>query len=332
MELTRRGLISLVALAALAACKSEGGGSGWKKTEGAGSAVVGPGSAGAPGSAVVPDTGSAAPGPGAAITRPFLYRVEKDGKTSHLIGTWHLGVDAEKQMPRTVWDALATAKSFAMEVDPADPAGLTAFKRHDGLTLEKELGPEYWAKLEALIGTDDAGKRLLDGLRDMKPFAAAVIVQVKDLPQTPAMDLVFAAKARDVKAEIAFLEPAQVQIRALERWMDLRMLKVMIDDYDTYQKKLQEAMVAYLAGDEAALATATFDREGMKEAGFTDSELDAAEKQMLFDRNESWIKTLEELFAKGDAFVAVGAGHLIGARSVVELLQAKGYTVTRVGA
>lgn len=39
-----------------------------------------------------------------AITHPWFYRVERDGRTSYLLGTRHVGVGAD-QLP----DAVATA-------------------------------------------------------------------------------------------------------------------------------------------------------------------------------------------------------------------------------
>ncbi len=48
-------------------------------------------------------------------------------------------------------------------------------------------------------------------------------------------------------------------------------------------------------------------------------------------RNRAWIPQLAELMANGDpVFAAVGAGHLVGPDSVVDLLKAEGYTVTRL--
>jgi uncharacterized protein YbaP (TraB family) len=49
----------------------------------------------------------------------------------------------------------------------------------------------------------------------------------------------------------------------------------------------------------------------------------------LLARNRSWIPALEKAHAAGGAFVAVGALHLVGEGSVVELLRARGFTVER---
>jgi uncharacterized protein YbaP (TraB family) len=325
----RRVLVTLLAVTAVtataAACKKSetgpattGSGSALAGSgSGSGSALAGSGSAGS-GSDLVPA------GDG-KITRPFFYKVEKDGKTSYLLGTWHMGIDAKKLMPRAVWDAFATSKAFATEIDPTDPAGLSGFMRNDGRTLEQDLGPEYWPKLETLAGP------LAEGMKKMKPMGAVLLLQYKDLPQAVPMDLAFLNEAKAEKKALVFLEQVAVQVRLLERWVDLRMLKATIDDLAGTKQKIDEALAAYMVGDDAALVSMVLDREGMKEAGFTDAELDQAMKQMLYDRNAAWIPVLEEMFAKGDAFAAVGAGHLIGGKSVVELLQAKGYTVTRVG-
>ena len=53
---------------------------------------------------------------------------------------------------------------------------------------------------------------------------------------------------------------------------------------------------------------------------------------LLYDRNANWIPKLETMSKKHDTCMAVvGAGYLCGEKSVVELLQAKGWTVTQQG-
>jgi uncharacterized protein YbaP (TraB family) len=42
------------------------------------------------------------------------------------------------------------------------------------------------------------------------------------------------------------------------------------------------------------------------------------------------VPELEQLHASGGGFVAVGAMHLIGKRSVLDLLRQRGYQVTRL--
>src|SRR5438094_858813 len=51
---------------------------------------------------------------------------------------------------------------------------------------------------------------------------------------------------------------------------------------------------------------------------------------MLYARNASWIEPIEKLHAAGGGFIAVGAMHLVGKRSVLDLLRQRGYKVTRL--
>jgi uncharacterized protein YbaP (TraB family) len=55
-------------------------------------------------------------------------------------------------------------------------------------------------------------------------------------------------------------------------------------------------------------------------------------EEMLYQRNASWIAEIEQMHAQGGGFIAVGAMHLLGKRSVLELLAARGYKITRIGA
>ena len=49
---------------------------------------------------------------------------------------------------------------------------------------------------------------------------------------------------------------------------------------------------------------------------------------LLDQRNREWMPALEREIARGNAFVGVGALHMVGEQGLVELLRGKGYTVT----
>ncbi len=51
----------------------------------------------------------------------FLWKAEKDGKATYLLGTMHMGIEPETRLPQVVWDRLDAAKTFAMEADLSDP-------------------------------------------------------------------------------------------------------------------------------------------------------------------------------------------------------------------
>lgn len=311
--------LALAVIAALAACKK----SEPDPKTGAGTAAgtaVGTGTAA--GTAAAADAAEA-PAAGDTLARPFLWKIEKDGKTGHILGTMHLGVDPAR-LPPVVYTQLDGAKAFAMETNIMDPSLIKALMRDDGKTLEDELGPEYWKKLEeALPG-------MAANLRNMKASAAASILEIQGLPMTQPMDLVLVNRAKDKGAAIVYLEEAALQQALLDKWLDARMLKMMLDERAKSADKTKEMLAAYESGDEAKLEQMSFDKQAWTDAGRDAAEFDQMMKELLLDRNASWIAPIEKMMADGDAFIAVGAAHLVGKGSVLDLLQQKGYTTTRV--
>jgi uncharacterized protein len=273
-----------------------------------------------------PWTASQAPVVKDPLKRPLFWSIARDGKTSYALGTIHIGIDAEARLPQLVWDKLAAMPVFAMEIDASDVSLLGMGKRTDGKTLEAELGPVYWKKLGTLIEP-----RVLAGINGMKPAIAATMLSVRGLPMTAGMDGILLGRASNSGKRLIYLEPAQKQVALLERWMDIRTLKMLIDKGDAGIEESKQMLAAYVAGDEAKLAGLV--DAGKAEAlahGFSDVEYRQQMNEMLYDRNAAWIPAIERVHAAGGGFIAVGAMHLIGPRSVLELLTKKGYVITRV--
>ncbi len=261
------------------------------------------------------------------LPHPLLWTIEKDGKVSYALGTFHMGVDPMTRLPGVVWKQIDSEPAFAMETDLSDPSlAKDIMERSDGKTLRDELGDAYWKKLEAAI-TPDGAKRV----NAMKPTIAATMLSMRGLPPTAPMDGVLLGHAQNANKSIHYLEPASVQVHALVRWMDTRALEEMLDDLP-YGDKMQKQMLdAYLAGDDQKiLAISDDERTEFKKFGRTDAEYDEMMDEMLYRRNASWIDPIEKLHAQGGVFVAVGAMHLIGPKSVLEMLRAKGYKITRL--
>lgn len=257
--------------------------------------------------------------------RPLLWAAQKDGRTTYLLGTMHAGFNAEKQLPTWVWDKLAAASALAVETDISDPAIMSSGVRRDGRTLRDDLGDEHWKKLVAEVGEGSA-------LEHMTPAAASSLLQVKGLPAAMPMDLMLLGEAESAKKKIVYLEPATLQVRVIEKWLDARALKLMLDQRAKGKQATRELLSAYIAGDTAKLEALSDDRADFVASGRPSAEYDQMMEELLYKRNASWIDAIDELHRKETAMVAVGAMHLVGKRSVLELLTAKGYTISRVTA
>jgi uncharacterized protein YbaP (TraB family) len=210
-----------------------------------------------------------------------------------------------------------------METNLSD-AGKLEVLRKDGTTLDQELGPVYWKKLEDAIGVQEAAR-----LRGFKPMIPATVVSLRGLPETPPMDGVLQGRAVNQHKQIVYLEDITAQGSVLEKWMDARALKDILDDLAVGEKRSKDMLAAYIAGDEGRIeALSNEERADFLRHGRTEKEYDEQMEDLLYKRNASWIPTLEQIH--GGAFIAVGAMHLIGKRSVLDLLQQKGYKITRI--
>lgn len=259
------------------------------------------------------------------LPHPLFWAVEKSGKTTYFLGTMHMGVDPESRLPQIVWDKLDAAPTFAMETD-LDGDTLTKIARHDGKTLHAELGDAYWTKLEQAIGAKTAER-----IDDMKPMLAAAQLSTLGLPTTAPMDGVLSGRAVNEHKKIVFLEPVDLQINVLDKWTDARAIKEQLDDLSLNEQHSKDMLDAYVAGDDQKiLALTDGERADFRRHGHSDAEYDAQMEDLLYRRNASWIPELEQLHAGGGGFVAVGAMHLIGKRSVLDLLAQRGYKVTRL--
>ena len=261
------------------------------------------------------------------LAHPLFWAVEKDGKTTYVLGTMHLGVDAEARLPAVVWKRLDDAKTFAMETDLSDPdLAKDMAERHDGGTLHKDLGDTYWAKLETALTPPVAGR-----LDHMKPMIPATLLSLRGLPETPAMDGVLAAHAANEHKAIVFLEPAAKQGAILEKWMNARALKDMLDEVDTAEQRSKDMLAAYIEGDDQKIESLSdAERADFLKHGHPAKEYEEQMDDLLYNRNASWIEPIEKLHGSGGGFIAVGAMHLIGKRSVLDLLEHKGYKVSRI--
>lgn len=257
------------------------------------------------------------------VKGPFFYRIEKDGKTSHMLGTRHISVPLAK-FPQSVRDALAASKLAVFEVAPGDDSDIESPK----LSLPQELGPELWKRYQEIVGTQTA-----KSLERATP-AEAMIVMIAMYEDIGAMlDLEIQRQAEAAKIPTAGLESSAFQDELLTKLLDVRMLRAEVShtkDRSELAKEAREDLGEYCAGTDDKPGLDEDSRRDLLAAGYTVAEIDRIDEEMVYKRNADWIPKLEKMFETSDVFVAVGADHLIGARGVAALLEARGFKVTRV--
>jgi hypothetical protein len=265
----------------------------------------------------------------------LLWAVEGRQNTVYLLGSVHLLRDADGGLPGAAEPAYADAERVIMEIDlddpaVADPAALLAEMQRSALlpagqTLRGVLGSDY----EAIARQVSAAGLDLATLDGFAPWFVATLVMQVELagrgfrPELGVEQRVADRAARDRKP-IEGLETPAEQFAVLGRLPlheQKRFLQMTLEETENIDAELERMVEAWRAGDATALAE-------LLSEGYED--FPELYGPLTEDRNRAWAEHLADLLDDPDDYlVVVGALHLVGRNSVVDLLRRRGYEVTR---
>lgn len=270
---------------------------------------------------------AAAAAPQRGLARPFLWKIEGP-HPSWLFGTIHSADPAVATLPPSVTAALDASRSFHPEVElSADLAPALAAKLFTADTppLSTRLPRALWSRVQragtALGLPDLLLERLSPGLATLM-FSAPTDT---DVDATVDGQLHSRAAARHVT--VAPLETLDEQLAIFEKLPEAQAIAALteaLDEADSGRPNEKKLLRAYASGDERALVAAIDGEFSASPAAR------ALAEPLLYRRNRLMAERLAPHLAAGGAFVAIGAAHLTGPKSVIELLRARGLTITRV--
>ena len=258
-----------------------------------------------------------------AVTGPYFFRVEKDGKTNYILGTRHVSVPLAK-FPQVVRDTLDASKLAVFEVAPGDDS---TTKRPD-LDLAAALGSADWGHYRELVGVDTANL-----VAHGRPATAMITMMVEYEDISSTLDLEIEHRVANHHIPTRGLETSQFQDDLLDELLDLRAFRTTVEQTksrDELREDSHDDLVQYCAGTDDTPGTDDKSRKQMLAGGYTNEEIEHLDDVMVFQRNARWIPQLEQLFSGSGVFVAVGADHTIGDKGIVSLLRARGFTITRI--
>jgi len=272
---------------------------------------------------------------GQARDRSILWAVDGSHNTVYLLGSIHVLRAGESALTETAERAYEDAEQLVMEIDLddpelADPVALLDAMREAALlpagqTLREVLGSDYAA-------IRDRARQSGVDLEPLEPFApwfvATLLLQVElakrgFLPELGIEHQLAGRAIADVKS-IQGLETAEDQfavLAGLSLAEQKRFLLMTLEESADLDEQIADLLGAWRSGDTAALGRALSDEfESFPELY----------RPLTEDRNRAWIDDLVELLDdRDDYLVVVGALHLVGRNSVVDLLRQRGYTVTQ---
>lgn len=274
--------------------------------------------------------------PGArAAEGNVLWSVRGEYNTVYLFGSIHVLRPGDAGLPPAAAEAYAEAEQLVMEIDMddpamADPVAMAAQMQQSamlpaGQSLRSVLGADYAAIAERsrAAGLDLA---LLDPFAPW--FVATMLLQLeiaqRGFDPAHGVERQLADRAvRDGKPILGLETPGQqfAVLGGLSLAEQKRFLLLTLEETEESDAELQELLAAWRTGDTAVLARV------LSEAF---EEFPELYRPLTEDRNRAWLADLEALLDdRDDYLVVVGALHLVGRNSVVDLLRQRGHAVTR---
>ena len=262
------------------------------------------------------------------VTKHSLWKIEGRTNAMYLFGSIHFLKKDFYPLPQPIEDAYKQSQVVVLEVDlgemdspEAQMKMLQSGKAAEGEALKDVLSKETYAKLEAHLTESGLPIAVFDPLRPWMVAVALITTEIIKLGYNPeeGVDKYFYGKVKKDKKEIVPLETLDFQLglfTSLTKQEQDAMLRETLQEISNFKKDLQGIIDAWKTGDTQALQKLML--EAMRD-------YPQLHKKLLLDRNKQWVDKLQKLHASGKTvFVVVGAAHLIGKDSVVDLLNAKG--------
>ena len=275
----------------------------------------------------------------ASDRRGFLWEVRKGKQVAWLLGTIHVGRPEFYPLPPSRLAQLKRADAFVLEADVSDVSrAIAATQKYaqypEGAPgLETRLTPELRQRVEAVISRNQLD---LAPMMRMKPWMLANVLALFEAAQAgyvPGLSveayLLRVAKT-DAKpilefegieqqfelfekapwtTQVAFLEEA---LKAVESRGARRELNRIVQAWETADRVSLERLLAEMRAQSSVGSRFTVDT-------------------ILLGRHPQMVRKIESMMSSGKSYMfAVGALHLVGPQGLVELLRARGYTLTEL--
>jgi uncharacterized protein len=262
-----------------------------------------------------------------------LWRIQGRHNTVFLLGSIHVLRDRDYPLPPALMDAYAQSKAVVMEIDlnEMDSQGLQqemleAATLPEGKTLHDMLGAARYDRARNLAQQVGVDLAMFD---QFAPWFVAEAVSQMQLMQlgfapTSGVEMYFMDKARADNKATGGLESAHDQIELFESMSDERQADYLVSSLEEAKSLPSEvdAMVgAWRRGDTGWFASQLEHEFGRDPRLF---------QSVLAARNRKWLPKIEALLGEDKNYlVIVGAGHLVGHDSVIELLKRDGIGATQ---
>ena len=266
---------------------------------------------------------------GGRYARGVLWKIERnDLAPSFLFGTIHTDDPRVLNLPAPVQEAFDGSDSFTMETF-FNASGLIAMAEamffSDDQSLERVVGKETYSLVEQAFIERGLPTRDLD---KKKPWAIFMTLGAPRAKSFLFLDLMLQRNAVLAGKPNYKLETMAEQIAVFDQMPlenQVKLLQETLQQHEHLAAQMESMIQAYLARDLACIMKIVHQDDPDNSAAYS-----SLVSRLLTDRNKKMADRLQSPLQEGNAFIAVGAGHLPGDQGILRLLEQKGYGLTAV--
>ena len=264
-------------------------------------------------------------------TKSSLWTIQTQSNKFYLLGSLHVLKQDAYPLAAAIGSAYSNSSKIVFETDisalqePAMQAKMLQLGLYpQGTNLLQDLDGRTRQLLEKKMS---ALGLPLEQFARFKPWFLALTLATLELQRLGfnplyGLDVHFFNKAKTDAKEIGFLEPAEFQINLLGKMAkkdQIAFLNQTLKDLEMVNELAADLVKFWKAGDADGLHQLLY-------KSFKD--YPDIYDRLLIQRNKKWVAEIEALMRENkNILFVVGAGHLVGPQSVVDLLTQRGYKV-----
>jgi len=265
----------------------------------------------------------------------FLWKAESENNTVYILGSIHLARPSLYPLDKKIEDAFDSSKVLVVEVnlENFDPVLLQQMfiergVYSDGSTIREHLSDKTFKLVTDRIGGLGLG---LSQMVLFKPWFLSITLATTELLKLGfnpeyGIDKHFLKKAKNKK--ILELESVEYQLNLFDGFndqqQDLLLFSTLLD-LAVIERDMDSLMLAWKNGNARKM------EEILMQGLDQHPEILPIVNKIFYERNKNMTVKIENyLNTKDTYFVVVGAGHLVGKKGIIQLLNKKGYSIQQL--
>ena len=272
----------------------------------------------------------------AAEDRGLLFEAHKGEQTIYLLGSIHLADQSFYPLRKDILNAYERSDALVVEADILSAESDMSIQQKimaeslypPGDNLKNHISAGLYQQLQTWLLQRNIPEPLFNRQRPAIAMITLSMVEMQARGLNPQLgiDRHFLQQAHKSDKPILELESVLEQLRMLNSLENpdqfLKQTLEQLAELDEFVPRMKQAWKEGDAGDLYQLVIA----EGLAEH----PDFAPLYEALFFKRNRDMADTIQQLGTEHSVlFVIVGAGHLVGERSVTELLQQQGYQITQ---